>query len=296
MPRLFAAVLTSLSLVIAGCGGGDDTGASEDGGSPGGSAGAGGSSGTGGTGQGGSGGGDSVELTDLPGKIRFINFVSDGTTGVNLDLYWGTNITRGERVATVEYGEITEFLTPRRVVDDVVLDPDEARFFLVLEGDVSATPTSFLVLDEQVFTAETVLTVALAASDNPGAATLAVSMQIFDEAELSTPPADMAHVFGWSRAFDRIEDGDFVLVGAEGLCDPDRGDSGGANLGAPALIPDGTSDLSLFDANTDPPCDTGATPVSDSVEAGHSYVLLGEAETYELEARRTVILELGTQD
>lgn len=291
MPRLFAAVVTSLSLVVSACSGGGDSGGSDDSGSSGGTAGTGGSSGTGGT-----GGGGSVELADLPGKIRFINFVSDGTTGVNLDLYWGTNITRGERVATVEYGEITEFLTPRRVVDDVVLDPDEARFFLVLEGDVSATPTSFLVLDEQVFTAETVLTVALAASDNPSADTLAVSMQIFDEAELSTPPADMAHVFGWSRAFDRIEDGDFVLVGAEGLCDPDLGDSGGANLGAPALIPDRTSDLSLFDANTDPPCDTGATPVSDSVEAGHSYVLLGEAETYELAARRTVLLELGTQD
>lgn len=291
MSRLFAAVVTSLSLFVAACGGGDDTSAGDDG-SRGGTAGTGGSSGTGG----GSGGANSVELADLPGKIRFINFVSDGTAGVNLDLYWGSDITRGERVATVEYGEITEFLTPRRLVDDVVLDPDEARFFMVPEGDLSASPTTFLVLDEEVFSAETVLTVALAASDNLGADTLAVSMQVIDEAALSTPPGDMAHVFGWSSAFANIEDGKFVLVGAEDLCDPDFGEPGGANLGAPALIPDGTSDLSLFDANTDPPCDRGATPVTDSVEAGHSYVLLGEAETYELDARRSVLLELGTQN
>lgn len=298
MYRLPIAVVTSLSLFIAACDGGDDESGSDDDDSRGGTAGTGGGAGKGGAGagRGGSGGSGQVELTDLPGKIRFINFVSDGATGVNLDLYWGSTIARSERMATIAYGEITEFLTPRRLADDTVLDPDEARFFMVPEGDVSGSPTSFLVQDDHAFTADTVLTVALAASDNVLSDTLAVGMQIIDEAELSTPPSDMAHVFGWSSAFDQIEDGDFVLVGAEDLCNPDQGEPGGANLGVPALIPEGATGLSLFDANTDPPCDTGATPVTDSVEAGHSYVLLGEAERYDLDARRTVFLELGTEN
>jgi len=236
-----------------------------------------------------------VVFTDLPGKIRFINFVSDGTTGVNLDLYWGISIARSERVATVEYGEITEYLTPRHA-DSPVLKADEARFFLVPEGDVSGSPTSFLVQDDPQFTADTVLTIAMAGSKNLSGNALAVGVQTFDEAELSTPPPGMAHVFGWSSAFQQIDGGNFVLVGADGLCNPDRGDSGGANLGTPALIPEGSTGLSLFDANTDPPCDTGTMPVTESVEAGHSYVLLGQAETHDLDARRAVLLELGTEN
>jgi hypothetical protein len=234
-------------------------------------------------------------FVDIPGKIRFINHVSDGTSGVNLDLYWGTSIARGELVATIEYGEITDFLVPRRL-DDTILPPDEARFFLVPAGDVSGTPTSFLVQDDQQFAEQTVLTVALAAAENNLTDALVVGERVIHEHELSTPPEGMAHVYGWSSAFSQIEDGDFVLVGSDSSCDPDLGDSGGANLGTPSLIPEGDTELWLFDANTEPPCDTGAGPVSANLEAGHSYVLLGEAETYERDARRVVLLELGTEN
>jgi hypothetical protein len=40
----------------------------------------------------------------------------------------------------------------------------------------------------------------------------------------------------------------------------------------------------------------GLPPVTEAIEAGHSYVLLGEAETDELDARRAVLLELGTEN
>ncbi len=301
MRHLPIAVMTSLALFVAACDG-SDGGASPGAGGVDGSSGGEASTGDAGDtstgpGTGGSVGSTQVEFTDLPGKIRFINFVSDGTAGVNLDLYWGTSIRRGEKVATVQYGEITEFLTPRHAVaDEPLLGPDEGRFFMLAEGDVSATPSSFLVLDDEVFTADTVLTLGLAAAENLSGDALAVAVQTFDEAKLSPPPTGMAHVFGWASAFRQIEGGDFVLVGADGLCNPDRGESGGANLGASALIPEGTTGLSLFDANTEPPCATGAPPVTGSVEAGKSYVLLGEAETYEIEARRVVLLELGTEN
>ena len=282
MRHLPIAIMTSLALVLAACG--DDS--SPEGIGPAGDAGT-------DTRRDGSVGSSQIEFTDLPGKIRFINFVSDGTRGVNVDLYWGISLARSERVGTVEYGEVTEYITPRHS-DELVLKADEARYFLVTEGDVSGTAASFLYQDDQTFITDTVLTVALSAAKNASGNTVNVSAQTFYEAELSIPPAGMAHVFGWSLAFGRIDKGNFVFVGAAGLCSPDRGQAGGANLGAPALIPDGTTGLSLFDANTVPPCKTSAAPVTQSVEAGRSYVLLGEAETYELDARRTVLLEVGT--
>lgn len=291
---------TALALSSAACTGSDDE-ASPSGGGGGagaastGEAGAGEAGAGAGTSTGGTFGAGQVEFTDLPGKIRFANFVSDGAAGVNLDLYWGVSLARGEKVGTVAYGEVTEFFTPRHS-DEPVLKADEARFFLVPEGDVSGNPTSFLVQDDPSFTADTVLTVALAAGDNVFDDTLTVSRQTIYEAELSTPPDGMAHVFGWSAAFGKIEDGDFVLVGTDALCSPDRGESGGANLGVPALIPAGTVELSLFDANTEPPCASGTPPITETVVAGRTYVLLGEAETPELDARRAVLLELGAEN
>jgi len=295
------ALVASLALTFAGCsdddgspdGAGGDAGeaTSSDAGagpSKGGSGAAGDTTGpTGGT----IGTGD-AEFTDLPGKIRFINFVSDGMAGINLDLYWGMTLRTSELVGTVEYGEITDYFTPRHP-EDSILDPDEARFFMVPEGDVSGMPTSFVIQDEISFTADTVLTIGLAATDSFGG-NLAVSQRIIYEHELSTPPAGVAHVYEWSNAFAQIEDASFVVVAADGLCYPDLGDPGDANLGAPALIPEGTTGVSLVDANTEPPCATGTPPVTESIEVGHSYVLLGEAETYDAAARRAVFLELTT--
>lgn len=293
MRYLSIALVASLGLFVAACGDDDDS-------SSGSGAGSGGMAGETATDDGGepSRGGSVAthngDFTDLPGKIRFVNFVSDGTDGVNLDLYWGTSLAQSERVMTVEYGQVTEFLTPRHLVSPV-LQADEARFFLVPEGDVSGTASSFLVQDNPKFAADTVLTIGLAGHDGTGTQMpYVVAEQIFYEAELTTPPAGMAHVFGWSSAFDSIKDGKFVLVGANDLCEPDQGEPGGANLGVPAIVPDGATGLTLFDANTE--CATGATPVTESVEAGHSYVLLGQADAYELDARRSVLLEVGTEN
>jgi hypothetical protein len=307
--RLFSCVVvSSLALLVVACGdddhdsargaGGEDSsaGGSDD------SSGAGEASGQAGTPtSGGSSGSSSrggngstgVEFTDMPGKIRFINYVSDGKNGQALDLYWGSSIGRGERAGTIEYGEITEFMAPRHA-DDGLLEPDEARFFLVPAGDTSGTPSTFLVQDESEFSEGTVLTIAMSASENSLSDDLVVSERIFYESELVAPPAGMAHVYEWSSAFSQIPSGNFMTVGIDGLCDPEWGDSGNANLGPAFLVPEGSTGLALFDANTVPPCDSGTAPVSGNIEAGHSYVLLGEAETFEIDARKAVLLEVGT--
>jgi hypothetical protein len=291
-------VLGSMSLFLPACDGDDGGsgaatgGTSSGGGSTGGSSSGGSSSDGGGTGTGNAPGSGDAEFTDLPGKIRFANFISDGMAGVNVDLYWGTDFDQSESIGTLAYGEVTEFLVPRRI-DSFVLDADEARYFVVPEGDTTSTIPQFLSQDDPAFADETQFTVAFAAVENFTTDDLRISSTVFQEHELVAPPEGMAHVFVWSNAFDQIEGGDFVVVGADGICDPERGDGAGANIGTPALIPDGATGLALFDANTEPPCDTSATPADGAVAAGHSYVLIGEAETYEIDARHTVLLEVG---
>ncbi len=256
---------------------------------------------TGGSDSSGSGGGTSstggrtgstTEYSDLPGKIRFANFVSDGTQGVDLDFYWGSTLEKGELIGTVEYGEITDFHVPRRA-NDSVLDADEARYFAVISGDTTSLPTAFPVLWDQQFSETTVLSVLLAGAENLTGDALVVQSQTVREEKLPTPPSGKVDVFGWSSAFDQIQDGDFVLVGSADVCSPTQGDSGGANAGVAYIFSPGTVDLALYDANTEPPCATGSVPVEATLEADHSYIILGEAETFELSARKTVLLEVG---
>ncbi len=296
-------LLTSLALLAAGCGSSDDQRSTMSGGGDAGDTSTGGNN-TGGTTTDAAGTGPSrsgsnnsgdAEFRDIPGKIRFVNFVSDGTTGVDLDLYWGLGISSSEKVGTIAYGEITEYLTPRRY-EGTLLEADEARFFVTVAGDVAGNPSSFKAQSTPSFTPATALTFAMAGSDTREGGDLTVTNTYFFEHELPPPPAGMAHVFGWESAFEGIPGGDFVTVGADGLCSPESGDSGLSNLGWSNLIPEGTTGLALFDANTDPPCATGTPPLAKTIEAGHSYVLLGKSETLEFDARTAVMLEVGAAD
>lgn len=236
--------------------------------------------------------GSDVEFEDLEGRIRFANFVSDGEEGVNLDLYWGGSLSQSEFVQTIEYGEVTEFFTPRRPVGTLLselLDPDEARYFLVLEGDTTSLASEFLVLTDESFAAETTLTVAMALGDNSLSAGLVVSSTTILEHVLPVPPDDESYVYGWSGAYNQIPEGDFVLVAADGVCDPMTVGATG-NVGqAFVLSPDATG-IFLTDANSE--CATGSTPVTEELEAGHSYILMGKADTFEVDAREAVLLEL----
>jgi hypothetical protein len=158
---------------------------------------------------------------------------------------------------------------------------------------VSGSSDAFDILadGEQHFMEDTQLTVALAAVTPTGATELFVAWTTFFESEIGTPPSGSAHVYGWDDAWSPIEDYSFALVGTADLCAPEDGEGDFGNLGVPAVIPAGTSGLTLFDANTE--CATGAPPADGEVEAGHSYVLLGEALTYDLDARSVILLEVG---
>ncbi|HSC87087.1 MAG TPA: hypothetical protein VLC09_07450, partial [Polyangiaceae bacterium] len=289
-PVLLGLALLGAGLVgVAGCDGGSEDAAdsADAGGADGG--GAGGTDGTGGR-----GGRDEVEYADLPGRIRFVNFVSDGEAGVNLDLYWGGTLDDAEFVQTIAYGEVTDYLTPRRPVDSLLadlLDADEARYIVVREGDTTSLPSEFPAMNDESFDADTSLTVGLAVADDNLGVQAFISVSNIYEHNLPTPAAGQSYVYEWSSAFVRITDGDFVFPAADALCDPPRESANGGNIGQAFVFEPPVTGLFLTDANTE--CATGTTPAEGTLVAGESYLLLGKADTFELSAREAVLLKIG---
>ena len=228
-------------------------------------------------------------FTALPGRIRFANFVSDGTGGVDLDIYWGQDPEIGQLMGTVPYGTVTEFMSPMRQ-DPSMLDADEASWSVVPAG--GTTREEMIGSGDEPFTAETTLTIAMSGVEPlPSQPALNLSKQVFYEHELSVPPAGFAHVYAWDSPWAAYIEGGFGVVGSAATCYFDDGVGTGGNVGTPALVPAGTSGLELVDANTE--CATGSGPVTGSVEAGRSYVLIGLAPTTDPAERTAVLLPLG---
>lgn len=292
---LVALVLGGVSFVACSGGGGSDDMGGMAGGDPGESGGATGSGAAAGSSGGatasGGGTGNDAEFYDLTGNIRFANFISDGEVGLDVDVYWGSSYGQSELMATVPYGTITEFVVPRRT-ENIVLDEDETNYFILPAG--STDNAEVLAADDEPFSEDTRLTIALAAAEPTASSPdLRVSWTTFVEHELSTPPEGTAHVYGWDNPWDPIEGFAFALVGADDLCDPELGEVTGGNLGVPAVIPAGTSGTTLFDANTE--CASGGPAPEGELQAGHSYVLIGEAEVYDLSERTVLLLEVGAE-
>jgi hypothetical protein len=245
---------------------------------------------------GGDGGGPTLNLdmpdatfTPMAGKVRFANFVSDGTAGVDIDVYWGGDPESGQLMGTVAFGTVSEFTTPMHS-DLTFTDADEASWAFVRTG--GTTREDMIGSGDESFTAESVLTVGISAvKPLPSQPGLNLSTQIFYENQLSVPPAGFAHVYSWDGPWQATIDGAFGVLGSSATCFFDSGEVTGGNVGVPYLVPAGTSGLAIVDANTE--CATGAVPSADAVEAGRSYVAIGVAPSTDPTARTTVLLPLG---
>jgi len=270
---------------------GADSGGAASGGSASGGASSGGSAGEAATGGAATGGTTNGDFVDLPGLVRFANFISDGEAGIDVDVYFGSPIADREFFATVAYGTVSEFTVPRRA-ESIPSDIYQTNYFVMPAGATDFGDN--LAFGDEPFEEGTQLTVALAATDLlvpvPG---ISIVSQTFEEHELSVPPTGFSHVYAWFNAWAPIDDFSFARVGADDLCEPEDGVVTGGNLSTPALIPEGATGVTLFDANTE--CASGVTPPSGDIEPGRSYVLMGEAETYELDQRSIVLLEVGAE-
>jgi hypothetical protein len=50
---------------------------------------------------------------DAPGKVRFANYLAKGGKAIDLDVWWGKP-DEGQKAATVKFGEVSPYLTPKR--------------------------------------------------------------------------------------------------------------------------------------------------------------------------------------
>ncbi len=231
------------------------------------------------------------DLTELPGQIRFGNFVSDGTAGIDIDVYWGSDPEIGVMMGTVAYGTVTDFMTPQHPTLIFGIDDNDAAYSFVRTG--ATTREDVIGSGDESFEVDSTITIAIAAVEPlPSSPDLNLSTQVFIEHELSTPPAGSAHVYGWDRPWAMVPDANFGVVGWTGACNPPQGEAVGGNAGVPALVPAGTAGLSLFDANTE--CASGPPPSADAGADGGSYVLIGLAPTTQAADRTVMLLPLGT--
>jgi hypothetical protein len=54
------------------------------------------------------------DLVDGPGKVRFDNLIVKAGKPVDFDVFWGP-VSKGEKAATVKYGTVSDYLTPRKL-------------------------------------------------------------------------------------------------------------------------------------------------------------------------------------
>jgi hypothetical protein len=75
---------------------------------------------------------DEVELEEAPGRIRFVSLLHESGAEPTLDIYWGgpLAVADSEPAATIEYGVVSDYLTPMRVSSA-----------LFPSGDISFTAT-----------------------------------------------------------------------------------------------------------------------------------------------------------
>jgi hypothetical protein len=228
-------------------------------------------------------------FVDLPGTIRFGNFLSDGTAGVDIDLYWGFPPATGEFVVTIPYGTVSDFVSPRRV-ENAFGDANEATYWFLPAGSDPTTVEQPTWQSREFFDPGSRITTLIAA-DAPAKPDVSMMFTAVSEHEIAAAPSDAAHVYSWDRPWDSLPDKPFAVVGYEGECSPEQGEGAGGNVGTPARVPPGSAGVTLFDANSE--CASGAAPAEESVEAGRSYVLIGLAPSVDPAARTTMLLEVG---
>lgn len=66
---------------------------------------------------------------DAPGKVRFLNLVRTGDATTDIDVWWGQP-DEGDKAATITYGAITDYLTPKTVKGF-----DSAVYSVTAKGD-----------------------------------------------------------------------------------------------------------------------------------------------------------------
>jgi hypothetical protein len=233
-------------------------------------------------------GGGEIEFEEAPGQMRFLSLLSENGEPIELDIYWGgpDAIEETEPVATIEYGEASEYLAPM-VALDPLFPSEDISFTAVMAG-----------ADEVVFTwnrllPDDVVRLVVLFRPDPGTE---VNMTDLDEAqpmftEFAEPPAGQVAINyqQWGTSLDPTTPGGTSLgmqsggrclsVGAN-VVDEDGytlpGDVLTINVDPGAEIALGDTELALDPDEAEPHWECNGAPVSDSVtvpDSGRAFVI-----------------------
>lgn len=263
-PSALLPILTAL-VCLAACGGGDETATTDTARVP-------------GTTEG--------TLGDLPepaaqqfeefpeGKIRFANYWRADGTGSPVDVYWGGSAQTGEKLATVEYGTMTDWYT-MKIESNPLGGSGSPELRVTIQRPGQTDFNGVLnTLDETLEGGER-LTVVLGGTNGSDGL---MSTTVYEH-QIGSAPEGQGLLLLNNTGLGGVEGGDFVSLDPAGTCrqewEIDNTIENG-NAGTAYTVPAGSLQVIAHDANVSPEECAAATigPIPVEVVAGDRYLVV----------------------
>lgn len=216
--------------------------------------------------------GDFEEFTE--GKIRFANYWRAGGSGSPVDIYWGGSAQIGEKLATVEYGTMTDWYTMK--VESNPLGgggSPELRVTIQRPGQTDFDGV-LNTLNETLEGGERLTVVLGGTAGSDGL----MSTTVYEHRVGSAPDGQGLLVLN-STGLGGVEGGDFVSLDPAGTCRQDwpiNNDIDNGNAGSAYAVPAGSLQLIAHDANVSEEDCAAATigPIPVEVAPGDRYLVV----------------------
>lgn len=236
-----------------------------------------------------------AEFETADARVRFVNVFSDGGADSDLAFSWGGYSGR-EEAASLGYGEVSELLDARVLVDSFASDEPEAGTVDLSVGvqraDAAEGDQPLMVDDETLSEGQELVWIVGSTEDTMSEGATAVTTQwIFvdgGDADVPEPAAGKANLFLVSTGVGHLAN-DFITMGAPGACLTFQNDSGGGNAGPVYEVDPGSMQIGIYDANGGCSEPTGELATLEA-EAGHRYLVVAYGHTQQ--TRTAVIIDL----
>jgi hypothetical protein len=215
------------------------------------------------------------EFEEYPeGKIRFANYWRADGAGSPVDIYWGGSAQIGEKMATVEYGTVTDWETMKIEANPLGGNGSpELRVTIQRPGQTDFNGV-LNTLSETLEGGERLTVILGGTNGSDGLQSTTVY-----EHQVGTPSEGQGLLLLNSTGLGGVEGGDFVSLDPAGTCrqewEIDNTIDNG-NAGTAYTVPAGSLQVIAHDANVSPEECAAATigPIPVEVAAGDRYLVV----------------------
>lgn len=215
-----------------------------------------------------------AELEKVDGaKLRIANLYAADGEGRAIDVYWGFDADTGKKFATLEYGEVSEYVVPETnatLASESDSDGSDVTVSYYLEGETEFE-TQIMTEDEAMGDGDQ-LTFALGWSEGGTGGTSQVIFEAGGDSPVPDPPGGKALLALVALGVDGVEGGDFVTFDPGNDCTPGEDVDILGNVAEVLAIDPGSLEVRAYDANTE--CATGTEPATVDAEAGDRILVL----------------------